>query len=57
MLEWIKKVAEASQYTYGGRRGIKKTKQLMKEADVFVRYRKKYKVTTNSSWLYESKSI
>ena len=60
MLEWIKKVAEASQYTYGGRRmrkalnglgypiGLKKTKQLMKEAGVFVRYRKKYKVTTNS---------
>jgi len=60
MLEWIKKVAEASRYTYGSRRlrkalnalgypiGIKKTKRLMKEADVFVRYRKKYKVTTNS---------
>lgn len=59
-LEWIKKIAEASQYTYGGRRmrkalnalgypiGIKKTKRLMKEAGVFVRYRKKYKVTTNS---------
>jgi len=60
-LEWIKKVAEASQYTYGSRRmrkalnalgypiGIKKTKRLMKEAGVFVRYRKKYKVTTNSN--------
>lgn len=60
MLEWIKKVAETSRYTYGGRRmrkalnalgypvGIKKTKRLMKEAEVFVRYRKKYKVTTNS---------
>lgn len=59
-LEWIKKIAEASHYTYGGRRmrkalnalgypiGIKKTKRLMKEAGVFVRYRKKYKVTTNS---------
>ena len=59
-LDWIKKVAEGSQYTYGGRRmrkalnalgypvGIKKTKRLMKEAGVFVRYRKKYKVTTNS---------
>jgi putative transposase len=68
-LEWIKKIAEASQYTYGGRRirkalnalgypiGIKKTKRLMKEADVFVRYRKKYKVTTNSKHkkpLYEN---
>lgn len=60
MLEWIKKVAEASQYTYGGRRmrkalnglgyliGLKRTKRLMKEAGIFVRYRKKYKVTTNS---------
>lgn len=60
MLAWIKKVAEASRYTYGSRRvrkalnalgypiGIKKTKRLMKEAEVFVRYRKKYKVTTNS---------
>ena len=60
MLEWIKKVAESSHYTYGGRRmrkalnglgypvGLKKTKLLMKEAGVFVRYRKKYKVTTNS---------
>lgn len=69
MLEWIKKISEASQYTYGGRRmrkalngpgypiGIKKTKRLMKEADVFVRYRKKYKVTTNSKHkkpLYEN---
>lgn len=60
MLEWIKKIAESSRYTYGGRRmrsalnalgypiGIRKTKRLMKEAGVFVRYRKKYKVTTNS---------
>lgn len=28
--------------------GLKKTKRLMKEAGIFVRYRKKYKVTTNS---------
>lgn len=60
MLEWIKKISEASQYSYGSRRirkalnalgypiGIRKTKGLMKEAGVFVRYRKKYKVTTNS---------
>lgn len=60
MLEWIKKVSETSQHTYGSRRmrkalnglgypiGLKKTKRLMKEADVFVRYRKKYKITTNS---------
>ena len=60
MLEWIKKIAESSRYTYGSRRmrkalnalgypvGRKKTQRLMKEAEVFVRYRKKYKVTTNS---------
>ena len=60
MLDWIKKIAESSRYTYGGRRiknalnalgypiGIRKTKNLMKEAGIFVRYRKKYKVTTNS---------
>lgn len=60
-LEWIKKVAESSQYTYGSRRmrkalnalgypvGIRKTQRLMKEAGIFVRYRKKYKVTTNSN--------
>lgn len=28
--------------------GRRKTKSLMKDAQVFVRYRKKYKVTTNS---------
>jgi len=61
MLDWVKKVAEASQYTYGSRRirkalnalgypiGLKKAKRLMKESGVFVRYRKKYKITTNSN--------
>jgi putative transposase len=60
MLEWVKKISESSQYSYGSRRirkalnalgypiGIRKTKRLMKEAGIFVRYRKKYKVTTNS---------
>jgi putative transposase len=60
MLAWIKKTSEASRYTYGSRRirkalnglgypvGRMKTKRLMKQAGVFVRYRKKYKVTTNS---------
>lgn len=60
MLEWVKKVSESSQYSYGSRRlrkalnalgypvGRKKTQRLMKEAGVFVRYRKKYKATTNS---------
>ena len=61
MLEWIKKVSEGSKQSYGSRRikkalnalgypvGIRKTKSLMKEAGVFVRYRKKYKITTNSN--------
>lgn len=60
LLEWTKKVAESSDYTYGARRmkkalnalgyplGRDKAKKLMNEAGVFVRYRKKYKVTTNS---------
>lgn len=60
MLDWVKKIAESSQYSYGSRRmrkalnalgypvGRDKTKTLMKEAHIFVRYRKKYKVTTNS---------
>lgn len=60
LLEWVKKIAESSDYTYGGRRmkkalnaigypvGRNKAKKLMNEAGVFVRYRKKYKVTTNS---------
>ena len=57
---WMKKISEPSRHTYGARRlkkglnalgypiGIRKTKRFMKEAGVFVRYRKKYKVTTNS---------
>lgn len=60
LLEWTKKIAESSDYTYGSRRmkkalnalgypvGRNKAKELMNEAGVFVRYRKKYKVTTNS---------
>lgn len=60
LLEWIKKIAESSKYTYGSRRmkkalnalgypiGRNKTRRLMKEAQIWVRYRKKYKVTTNS---------
>lgn len=59
-MEWTKKIAESSDYTYGSRRmkealnalgyqlGRDKAKKLMNEAGVFVRYRKKYKVTTNS---------
>jgi putative transposase len=58
--EWIKKIAESSKNSYGSRRmkkalntlgftvGRGKTRRLMKDASVYVRYRKKYKVTTNS---------
>lgn len=61
MLEWVKAIAEAGDDTYGSRRMKKamnclgypisrnKARKLMKEADVSVRRRKKYKVTTNSN--------
>jgi transposase InsO family protein len=61
MLEWVKKIAEASDDTYGSRRMKKsmnylgypisrnKARKLMREAAVQVRHRKKYKVTTNSN--------
>lgn len=60
-LDWVKKISVASKFTYGSRRirmalnalgfpvGRRKTRSLMREANVFVRYRKKYKVTTNSN--------
>lgn len=60
MLDWVKKIAESSQYSYGSRRmknglnalgysvGRNKAKKLMEEAFVKARYRKKYKITTNS---------
>lgn len=60
MIEVIQKISEASDHTYGSRRiqkklnalsfpvGRWKTAQLMKDAGVWVRYKKKYKVTTNS---------
>jgi putative transposase len=60
MLEWVKDIAEFSDNTYGERRiqkalnlldypvGRRKAAQLMKEANVWVRYKKKYKATTNS---------
>lgn len=61
MLEWIKDIAIASEYSYGRRRMKKamnalgfpvsrtQTVKLMKEADVAVRSKKKFKVTTNSN--------
>lgn len=60
MLEWVKDIAKFSDNTYGERRiqkalnalsfpvSRRKTAQLMKEANVWVRYKKKYKATTNS---------
>ncbi len=61
MLRLIKKIATETDDTYGSRRMKKmmnilgfpisrnKARKLMKEADVQVRHRKKYKVTTNSN--------
>ena len=61
MLIWVKEIAKASDDTYGSRRMKKalnalgfpisrnKARKLMKEANVQVRHRKKYKVTTNSN--------
>lgn len=61
LVDWIKKIAESSKNTYGSRRmkealnalgfpiGRNKTRRLMREASVYVRYKKKYKVTTNSN--------
>jgi len=61
MLEWIQDIAKASDHSYGSRRMKKalnclgypvsrnKARNLMREAGVQVRHRKKYKVTTNSN--------
>lgn len=61
MLMWVKAIAKASDDTYGSRRIKKalnalgfpvsrnKARKLMREADVQVRHRTKYKVTTNSN--------
>ena len=60
MLGWVKDIAKFSDNTYGERRiqkvlntltlpvSRRNTAQLMKEAEVWVRYKKKYKATTNS---------
>ena len=60
-LDTVKEIAEASNYSYGTRRmkralnalgypvGRCKARKLMREAGVAVRYRKKYKATTNSN--------
>lgn len=61
LLYWLVRIAESSHFTYGTRRmknalnalgyaiGRRKTRSLMREANVFVRYKKKYRVTTNSN--------
>ena len=61
MLAAVKEVAKSSGYSYGSRRmrralnalgypvGRRKARSLMREADVRARYRKKYKVTTDSN--------
>jgi len=61
MLYWVKKIAEATDYSYGSRRMKKalnllsfpvnryKARKLMKEAEVVVKRKKKYKVTTDSN--------
>jgi len=60
MLEAVKEIAHGSGYSYGTRRmkralgalgfpvSRQKARKLMREADIAVRYRKKYKATTNS---------
>ncbi len=60
-LEWVKDLAEASDHTYGSRRmskalkalgypvGRHQARSLMREARVWVRYRRRYRVTTDSN--------
>jgi transposase InsO family protein len=60
-LELVKQIAEASNYTYGSRRmakalcalgyrvGRQQARSLMREAGVWVRYRRRYRATTNSN--------
>ena len=61
MLHWVKEIARATDDSYGSRRMKKalnllgfpvsrnKARKLMREADVKVRHKKKFKVTTNSN--------
>ena len=60
-LEWVKDLAEASDHTYGSRRmaralqalgypvGRHQARSLMREAGAWVRYRRRYRATTNSN--------
>jgi len=59
-LGWVKEVAKGSDYTFGSRRMVValqalgypvkryQARSLMREAGVWVRYRRRYRVTTNS---------
>lgn len=61
MIDWVKKIAKAAENLYGSRRmkhamnclgfpiSRQKARKLMNEAGVWVKYRKKYKVTTDSN--------
>lgn len=61
MLDWVKKIAKSAENLYGSRRmkhamnclgfpiSRQKARKLMNEAGVWVKYRKKYKVTTDSN--------
>ncbi len=61
MVDLVKEISASSRQTYGQRRikealiingyfvGRYKTKKLMEEAEVWVRHRKKFKVTTDSN--------
>jgi putative transposase len=60
-LAWVKELAEASHHTYGSRRmaralralgyrvGRYQARSLMRAAGVWVRYRRRYRTTTNSN--------
>ena len=60
-LVWIKEIARGSEHTYGSRRMAKglqalgypvgryQARGLMREAGLWVRYRRRYRVTTNSN--------
>lgn len=61
LLEWVKELAKTSDYTYGSRRMSKalralgypvgrcQARSLMREAGVWVRSRRRYRVTTDSN--------
>jgi transposase InsO family protein len=61
MIDWLKELSDSSNNSYGSRRlrkalnalgypiGRHRVRRLMKQAGISVRYRRKYKVTTNSN--------